>query len=74
MDKLLRFKPFSDAPAVAHLQRGINLLEEKSQRLIMDFASSFGGTGLWSGHSRPGRNSHSLLMTIYLLFAGLNQN
>jgi hypothetical protein len=43
MDKLLRFKPFSDAPAVAHLQRGINLLEEKSQRLIMDFASSFAG-------------------------------
>jgi len=43
LDWLLKFKPVPESSAVAHLHRGINLLEEESQRLITDFASAFAG-------------------------------
>ncbi|MCK4729087.1 MAG: hypothetical protein KAT27_09205, partial [Desulfobacterales bacterium] len=41
LEWVLRFKPTPEAPAVVHLSRGINLFEEESVKLIMDFAESF---------------------------------
>jgi len=43
LDWLLKFRPSPEIPAVAHLNRNINILEEKSQRLILDFATAFAG-------------------------------
>ena len=43
LDWLLKFRPSSEIPAVAHLNRNINILEEESQRLILDFATAFAG-------------------------------
>jgi hypothetical protein len=43
LDWLLKFKPVHESFAVVHLHRGVNLLEEESQRLIKDFASAFAG-------------------------------
>ncbi|NVM21672.1 MAG: hypothetical protein HWN68_07825 [Desulfobacterales bacterium] len=40
-DWLLRFKPTSETPVVVHLHRGINLFDEGSRKLIMDFAKGF---------------------------------
>jgi hypothetical protein len=41
MDWLLPFKPTPETPAVIHLRRGMNLLEEASRDLIMDFATRY---------------------------------
>jgi hypothetical protein len=41
MDWLLRFKPAPETPAVVHLGRGMNLFEEASRNVIMDFATTF---------------------------------
>jgi hypothetical protein len=41
LERLLRFKPAPETPAVAHLSRDINLFEEESRKLIIDFAGSF---------------------------------
>lgn len=41
LDRLLKFKPKPETPAVAHLRRDINLFEEQSRNLIMDFATKF---------------------------------
>jgi len=41
MDWLLPFKPTPETPAVIHLRRGMNLLEEASPDLIMDFAEQY---------------------------------
>ena len=41
LEWLLRFRPTPEATAVVHLFRGINLFEEESVKLIMDFAESF---------------------------------
>ncbi len=38
LKRLLPFKPTPETPAVIHLRRGINLLEEAGRNLIMDFA------------------------------------
>ena len=39
LDWLLRFKPARETPSVIHMHRGVNILEEGSRKLIMDFAS-----------------------------------
>ena len=41
LEHLLRFKPAAETPAVAHLSRDINLFEEESRKLVIDFAGSF---------------------------------
>jgi len=41
LERLLRFKPTPEAPAIVHLSRGINLFEEESHLLINEFAGSF---------------------------------
>lgn len=41
LKRLLPFKPTPETPAVIHLRRGINLLEEASRNLIMDFATRY---------------------------------
>ncbi len=41
MDWLLPFKPTRETPAVIHLPRGMNLLEEVSRDLITDFATRY---------------------------------
>ena len=41
MDGLLPFKPTPETPAVIHLRRGMNLLEEASRDLIMGFATRY---------------------------------
>jgi hypothetical protein len=41
LEWLLRFRPTPEAPAAVHLFRGINLFEEESHILIMDFAEGF---------------------------------
>jgi len=41
LDWLLRFRPTPETAAAVHLSRGINLFEEESVKLIMDFARSF---------------------------------
>jgi hypothetical protein len=41
LDRLLKFKPKPETPAVAHLRRDINLFEEQGRNLIMDFATKF---------------------------------
>ncbi len=41
LERLLRFKPTPESPAVAHLSRAIHPLEEESQILIEDFAKRF---------------------------------
>jgi hypothetical protein len=38
LKRLLPFKPTPETPAVVHLRRGINLLEEAGRNLVMDFA------------------------------------
>ncbi len=38
LDWLLKFKPKPETPAVAHLHRGINLLEEEGRNLVMNFS------------------------------------
>jgi len=41
LKRLLPFKPTPETPAVIHLPRGINLLEEASRNLIMDFTARY---------------------------------
>ena len=41
LDWLLRFKPTPETPAVAHLPREIDLFDDRSHRLILDFATRF---------------------------------
>ena len=41
LKRLLPFKPTPETPAVIHLRRGINLLEEASRNLIIDFATRY---------------------------------
>lgn len=41
LEPLLRFKPTPETPAAVHLSRDINLFEERSRKLIIDFARSF---------------------------------
>ncbi len=41
LDRLLKFKPKPETPAVAHLRRDINLFEEEGRNLVMDFATKF---------------------------------
>ncbi len=41
LDRLLKFKPKPETPAVAHLRRDINLFEEQGRNLVMDFATKF---------------------------------
>jgi hypothetical protein len=41
LDQLLKFKPKSETPAVAHLRRDINLFEEQGRNIVMDFATKF---------------------------------
>lgn len=43
LEWLLRFRPFHDAPAVAHLSRDINIFDGSARQLIVDFARSFTG-------------------------------
>ena len=43
LEWLLGFRPFHDAPVIAHLGRGIDVFDEASQRLIADFARDFRG-------------------------------
>ena len=40
---LLNFKPANGVPAVAHLSRGINLLEGKGRAQVLEFARRFAG-------------------------------
>ena len=40
---LLNFKPANDLPVVAHLSRGINLLEGNSRAQVLEFARRFAG-------------------------------
>jgi hypothetical protein len=41
LDRLLKFKPRPETPAVAHLRRDINLFDEQDRNLVMDFALKF---------------------------------
>ncbi len=41
LEWLLRFRPTPETPAAVHLSRDINLFEEGSRKLIIDFARSF---------------------------------
>ncbi|MBW2317540.1 MAG: hypothetical protein BBJ60_07785 [Desulfobacterales bacterium S7086C20] len=43
LDHLLKFRPAAETPLVAHLRRGINLLEKKDLSLVIDFAERFKG-------------------------------
>ncbi|UCG11120.1 MAG: hypothetical protein JSU72_11190 [Deltaproteobacteria bacterium] len=43
LNRLMNFKPAPESPTVVHLHRTIDLLEEASQRLILDFALRFAG-------------------------------
>ncbi|KAA3596877.1 MAG: hypothetical protein D8M57_07055 [Candidatus Scalindua sp. AMX11] len=43
LDWLFGFIPSPDIPVTVHLHRNINIFEEKSQRLILDFASTYKG-------------------------------
>ena len=43
LEWMLRFRPAVDAPLVAHLPRGINLLNESGRALIAEFAARFAG-------------------------------
>ena len=41
LERLLRFKPTPEVPATVHLPRWINLFDENSRALILDFAKNF---------------------------------
>jgi hypothetical protein len=41
LDWLLRFKPLPDSPAAVHLHRWINVFEEESRKLIIEFAERY---------------------------------
>ncbi|MEA3384887.1 MAG: hypothetical protein U9Q89_00285 [Thermodesulfobacteriota bacterium] len=41
LDRLLKFRPRPETPAVAHLRRDINLFDEQDRNLVMDFATKF---------------------------------
>jgi hypothetical protein len=41
LEEILRFRPAPQTPAVAHLDRAINVLEEEGRNLIMDFMTRF---------------------------------
>jgi hypothetical protein len=41
LERLLRFKPTPEVPATVHLPRWINLFDENSRRLVLDFANNF---------------------------------
>ncbi|MBW2601009.1 MAG: hypothetical protein JRD47_03635, partial [Deltaproteobacteria bacterium] len=43
LDHLLKFRPAAETLLVAHLRRGINLLEKKDLSLVIDFAERFKG-------------------------------
>lgn len=43
LDWLFGFIPSPESPVAVHLHRKINILEEESRRLILDFASSYAG-------------------------------
>lgn len=54
LEWLLNFKPANDAPVVAHLSRGINLLEASSRAQVMGFARRFAGRVLgFVVHDQP---------------------
>ena len=41
LERLLRFKPTPEVPATVHLPRWINLFDENSRALVLDFAKEF---------------------------------
>ncbi len=41
LERLLRFKPTAEGPATVHLPRWINLFDENSRALVLDFAKKF---------------------------------
>ncbi len=41
LDALLEFKPTPESPVMTHLGRGINLLEEESRDVVVDFVTRF---------------------------------
>jgi hypothetical protein len=41
LERLLRFKPTPEVPATVHLPRWINLFDENSRALVLDFANNF---------------------------------
>lgn len=43
LEWLLGFRPFHDAPVVVHLHRDVDVFDESSRRLIIDFAEGFRG-------------------------------
>lgn len=43
LEWLLGFRPFHDAPVVVHLHRDVDVFDESSRRLIIDFAGGFRG-------------------------------
>lgn len=43
LDHLLRFRPVAEARAAVHLPRWINLFDENSRRLVLEFAGRFRG-------------------------------
>jgi hypothetical protein len=54
LDRLLHFRPWDDAPVVVHLPRDFNLLDELSQKRILELATR--GAGQVSGlvlHDHP---------------------
>src|SRR5690349_3578460 len=54
LDWLLHFRPWNDAPVVVHLPRDLNLLDEISQKRILELAAR--GAGRVSGlvlHDHP---------------------
>lgn len=43
LDRQLNFKPANEAPAVAHLSRGINLFDPSSRAQVLEFSRRFAG-------------------------------
>jgi len=41
LERLLKFKPTPEAPATVHLPRWINLFDENSRALVLDFSKNF---------------------------------
>jgi hypothetical protein len=41
LEKLLLFRPSTDAPAAVHLSRAIDLLDEEGRRTVLNFAAQF---------------------------------